>query len=106
MNNNFEKGTFDLFDRGGYAVCWERGTNDADCLHHILGRVSDSPYNAAPLNNKDSHMPEGRKNRLPIHHEDVRRQYLKKTKLYLDSIGYQPTDKDLDFLKQNERYYQ
>ena len=105
MKNNFSQETRDLFDFGGYCLDWEDGFNDSDCLHHILGRVSNSPYNAAPLNNKRNHQPEGRKNLHSIHSFEVRSKYLVKTKKHLDSIGYEPNEKDLEFIKQNKKYY-
>lgn len=104
MKNPFTKETADLFDKGGYAEDWETGRNDATELHHILGRVSSSPYNAAPLNNR-SHSPEGRKGLPAIHSFEVRKQYLERTKRYLESIRYQPTIQDEDFLRQNKKYY-
>lgn len=100
MRNEFPKKVRDLFDRGGYMVDWETGKSDANCLHHIMGRVSNSPYNAAPLNNQMTHMPEGRTmNGLgAIHSRDVVKRFLNKTKKYLDGIGYKPNKKDIDFL--------
>ena len=103
MKNNFPQEVFDLFDFGGYCPSWETGINNADCLHHILGRVSDSPYNAAPLNNQYDHMPEGRKGLQPLSSQIVRSTYLKKTKKYLDAIGYKPNENDLKFLKKYEK---
>ena len=105
MNNDFAKKTYDLFDYGGYCPNWENGMSNADCLHHILGRCSNSPYNAAPLNNKYDHQPEGRVGLPPLSSQIVRSKYLKKTKKYLDKIGYQPTPEDLEFLKANAKYY-
>jgi hypothetical protein len=101
----FTSETRDLFDHGGYCPSWESGRNDSDALHHILGRISNSPYNAAPLNNRQDHMPEGRTGLLAIHSEEVRRKYLQRTKRYLDSIGYQPTEADTAFLDKNKKYY-
>jgi hypothetical protein len=105
MKNNFTYETFELFDFGGYCPSWETGMNNSDCLHHILGRVSNSPYNACPLNNQYDHQPEGRKGLSPLSSQIVRSKYLKKTKKYLDAVGYKPTPKDLEFLKTNEKYY-
>jgi hypothetical protein len=79
---NFSDKTRELFDMGGYCIDWEDGRNDADCLHHILGRVSNSPYNAAPLNNFRTHQPEGRKNLDSIHSFECRSRLLKKTKQF------------------------
>ena len=109
MKNTFPQWVYELFDRGGYMNSLENyGENDADCLHHILGRCSNSPYNAAPLNNFRDHMPEGRMMQgLPsINSNNVRKKYLKKTKEYLDSIDYQPKLKDLEFLNKYNEYYQ
>lgn len=86
-------------------MSWETGRNNADCLHHILWRVSNSPYNAAPLNNMYDHQPEWRKNLPSIHSFEERSKYLRKTKEYLDELWYTPTKEDLKFLKTYERYY-
>lgn len=91
---------------GGFSRDWEDGRNDADSLHHIVGRGSSSPYNVAPLNNKRNHQPEGRKNLPAIHSDEVRKKYLGKTKMYLDSIGYVPDEKDLDFINKHSKLYE
>lgn len=106
MKNNFNQKTRDLFDFGGYSQDWEDGRNDADSLHHILGRTSNSPYNAAPLNNFRNHMPEGRKNLPSIHSFEVRQKYLLKTEKYLGSIDYEPNEKDLEFINEHKKYYE
>ena len=105
MKNNFPKEVYELFDFGGYCPSWETGMNNANCLHHILTRVSNSPYNAAPLNNKNDHMAEGRRNMLPLSSQIVISKYLKKTKRYLDGIGYKPNEKDSEFLNKYKNYY-
>lgn len=105
MNNDFSKKTRDLFDLGGWMMSWESWRNWADCLHHILTRVSNSPYNACPLNNAHEHQPEGRQNMGALSSFEVRSKYLNKTKIYLDELWYVPTEKDLKFLVENEQYY-
>ena len=105
MKNEFSQETRMLFDMGGYCKDWEDARNDADSIHHILGRVSNSPYNAAPLNNVRNHQPEGRKFKKSIHSFEVRSKYLIKTKKYLDSIEYIPNKKDLEFLNTYSSYY-
>jgi len=105
MQNNFSKDTFELFDFGGYCPSWETGMSNADCLHHILGRVSNSPYNAAPLNNFLDHQPEGRKGLLPLSNFEVQKKYLQKTKKYLEGIQYIPNEKDKQFLIKYSKYY-
>jgi len=105
MKNNFTEQTRDLFDMGGYMRSWETGINNADCLHHIVRRVSSSPYNACPLNNFKDHLPEGRRNLKPLHSKEVESEYLIKTKDYLDKIKYQPVAEDFVFLEQHKTYY-
>ena len=106
MKNNFPDSVRELFDQGGWMNDWEDGRNDADSLHHILGRVSRSPYNACPLNNWRNHQPEGRKGLKSIHSAEVECKYLAKTKKYLTKIGYKPTNKDLQFLEEYKEYYE
>ena len=106
MKNPFTPETKELFDMGGYCNSWETGRNNVDCLHHTLKRVSNSPYNAAPLNNFHDHMPEGRKGLPSIHSEEVRQKYLLRTKTYLESINYQLTKEDKEFLKKYKNYYE
>ncbi len=89
-----------------WCYSWESWRNDADCLHHILGRVSNSPYNACPLNNAREHQPEWRRDLEALSSFVVRSKYLQKTKIYLDELGYIPTEKDLKFLVENEKYYE
>ena len=90
---------------GGWMNDWEDGTNRGNACHHILGRVSSSPYNLAPLNNDKNHLDSGRKGLGSISSFEVRRKYLLKTKKYLDSINYKPTEKDLEFLTKYKKYY-
>ena len=103
--HKFTQATRDLFDLGGYANDWEDGRNDADCLHHILGRISVSPYNACPLNNFRTHQPEGRKDLPSITCFEVKKKYLIKTRVFLDSIDYAPNEYDLAFLEKHKKYY-
>jgi hypothetical protein len=105
MKNDFTQKTRDLFDMGGWCYDWEDGRNDADCLHHILGRVSNSPYNACPLNNFRTHQPEGRKGLKPLSSQNVRSKYLQKTKNYLNDLDYKPNKDDLQFLETYKKYY-
>ena len=105
--NDFKPETRELFDQGGWVEDWEDGRNDADCLHHIMKRTSNSPYNACPLNNFRNHQPEGRSSQnLPaLHSDEATMKYLNKTKDYLDNMGYEATEKDNEFLIENKRYY-
>lgn len=105
MKNEFSKKTKALFDMWGYCYSFESGRNDADVLHHILWRCSNSPYNACPLNNNREHMPEGRKGLPPINSFLVEKKYLLSTMSYLDGIDYIPTENDKFFVRDNKKYY-
>jgi hypothetical protein len=106
MKNNFTEETRLLFIDN--YMDWEDGMNDVDCLHHILGRVSNSPYNAASLSNFRTHWPEWRSQHKvpPIHCYEVQKKYLLKTKFFLDRAGYLPKDDDLAFLEKYKKYYE
>ena len=106
LKNPFSEKTRELFDMWGYCYDWEDWRSDADCLHHILTRVSNSPYNACPLNNFRNHQPEWRKWLSPLSSQEVRSKYLIKTKNYLDSIWYKPNKKDIEFLEKYKQYYE
>ena len=107
LQNEFSKKTRALFDLGWYCYDFEDWANDVDCLHHILGRCSNSPYNACPLNNLRNHMPEWRTSKwLPdIHTFEVEKKYLLSTMSFLENIWYEPTLKDKEFIKSNSKYY-
>lgn len=105
LNNPFSQRTRDLFDMWWWCMDFEDGRSDADCLHHILGRVSNSPYNACPLNNFRNHQPEWRKWLQALSSFEVRSKYLQKTKIYLDDIWYINNDVDKKFLEDNKKYY-
>ena len=106
MLNNFSEKTRRLFDMWWYCYDWEDWLPDADSLHHILWRVSNSPYNACPLKNIRNHQPEWRKLLPAIHSFLVEKKYLLETASYLDSIWYEPNKKDLDFLEKYKKYYE
>lgn len=99
MNNAFSEETRDLFFWN--QICWECGKYHANCLHHILGRVSDSPLNAAPLSNFECHIGNGKLSTF-----DVRKKLLKMTLDYLLENGYVLTKKDKLFMKKYKNYYE
>lgn len=99
MKYEFTDKTRELFNLGNWMNDWEDGRNDANALHHIFGRVSNSPFNCAPLNNNRNHLPEGRRNLPAITNKEVQQKYLQKTKKFLKSINYKPNEKDLKFLE-------
>lgn len=106
LKNPFSEKTRELFDRWWWMESHESWRNWANCLHHILWRVSNSPYNACPLNNQYEHQPEWRKWLSPLSSQEVRSKYLIKTKNYLDSIWYKPNKKDIEFLEKYKQYYE
>ena len=81
--------------------CWECRQNHWDCLHHIMNRTSNSPLNAAPLNNFDCHIGNGK-----ISQFETKKKYLKKTLKYLLDSGYILTKKDLEFKNKHIQYYE
>lgn len=98
MKNNFTENTRLLFFYN-YDCFW-CGQNGWDALHHILGRVSDSPLNASPIHNLKCHIGNG-----SLDSFDNRSKLLKKTKRFLEEEGYVLTDKDKEFLEENKQYY-
>lgn len=83
-----------------YYNCNWCGQSGPDALHHILGRVSNSPYNSSPIHNLKCHIGNARLDSF-----ENRSKLLVKTKEYLDSEGYRPTAQDLTFLSENSKYY-
>lgn len=80
--------------------CFWCGQNGWDALHHIRGRVSDSPLNACPIHNQRCHINNGR-----LATFEVRKKLLAKTYEYLLKNGYALTTKDRLFISTNKRYY-
>ena len=80
--------------------CWVCGKFHTDCLHHIMGRASDSPLNAAPLNNFDCHIGNGKLSLF-----EVKKRLLKKTLDYLLENDYVLTKKDKEFKSKYKKYY-
>ena len=99
MNNDFDRQVLNNYFCFNYK-CWKCGQNHQDCLHHILKRVSNSPFNAAPLNNWNCHL-----NDPAIHTKETQTKYLQMTFDFLINEGYKPTKKDLMFLENYQQYY-
>jgi len=105
MHNEFSDSVKALF-RDNCFSCWECGQNGWDCGHHILGRISSSPYNFAPLHNDKCHLNRnGCIGAGDIHTFYSRSLYLKKTRMFLSKVGYRPNIEDLKFLEANAEYY-
>lgn len=91
LQNPFHPETRDLFRNAG--GCWNCGAVRFDALHHILKRVSSSPFNCAPLHNRDCHLDRG-----DIHDRIVRKKYLHMTSRFLRRAGYKATGDDIRFI--------
>lgn len=98
LKNDFPKSVYRLFTFN--YECWWCGKNHWNCLHHILGRVSNSPLNSAPLNNFNCHIGNGQ-----LSHHEIIEKLLHHTLQYLLQSGYRLTEKDRKFIKENEKYY-
>jgi len=98
MKNEFTEGTRELFFWNN--KCWVCGMTHANCLHHVLGRISNSPLNAAPLNNFECHIGNGKLSQF-----EVKKKLLKKTLDYLLENGYALTKEDKRFKNKYKRYY-
>ena len=99
MTNSFSKEDRELFVWNN--ECWLCGKNHADCLHHILGRTSNSPLNAAPLSNFKCHI--GKED--VIDSVESKKKFLQKTYYYLKKEGYELNQKDKNFIKKNKKLY-
>lgn len=82
-----------------YTCCW-CNQNHADALHHILGRVSNSPLNAAPIGNLSCHI-----GNYALDGFDVQARLLQRTYKFLMSEGYLLTSEDKEFKNKYEKYY-
>ena len=98
LNNPFKAETRELFI-WKYDCDW-CGHNGWSAIHHILGRVSDSPLNAATLHNDRCHINNNKLNMF-----NSQSVLLKKTLVYLKSINYVLTNKDILFIKKYQKYY-
>jgi hypothetical protein len=73
-------------------ACWLCGRSDLGLeLHHIYGRISNSPYNAAVVCMEcHSHMG---------HSKTEQDNLLKLACVFLARIGYKAVERDIDFLQ-------
>ena len=96
LKNPFSNETRNLFYEKRYqcfncgANGWDRG--GIEC-HHLLSRISSSPFNLAPLCGK-CHQRVG-------HTRDEHRKLFNKTFFWLDAIKYKPTKEDWAFFEKN-----
>lgn len=97
--NNFTEQTRELFKQT--TLCWWCNRSHANCLHHIMGRVSSSPLNACPLSNDDCHIGNGKLATIK-----VRCKLLNKTLKYLISLNYSFTEEDITFITTYQNVYE
>ncbi len=98
LRNNFSEETRELFFWN--LICWNCNKPHANCLHHTMGRVSNSALNASPLNNFDCHIGNGKLSLF-----EVKKRFLKKTLDYLLENDYVLTKKDKEFKSKYKKYY-
>lgn len=97
--NNFTEETKKLFIWN--TKCFFCSKEHANCFHHTLGRVSNSPLNLCPINNFDCHIGNGK-----LSHTATIKKLLHRTLEYLLRSDYQLTEEDREFMKEHEEYYQ
>ena len=98
MRNNFTEETRELFFWNN--DCWWCGQSHANCLHHILNRVSNSPLNAAPVSNFECHIGNGKLSLF-----ESKKKLLQKTLNFLLDSGYRLTEEDNQFKEKYKKYY-
>jgi len=98
MNNEFSPKTRDIFFWNN--VCWACGKQHANCIHHTMGRCSNSPLNASPINNMICHIGNGK-----LSTYETRKLFLKKTLEFLKKENYKFTKEDKFFMKKFSQYY-
>jgi hypothetical protein len=98
LKNNFSDETREIFV--WTYECWVCGMNRQDAAHHILGRISASPLNFAPVHNTRCHIGNGNLSTFVMQN-----QLLKKTFDFLQRRKYLLTAEDKKFIKNNIRHY-
>ena len=94
----FSDDTRDLFFWN--QLCFWCGMNKWTDLHHILGRVSNSPLNACPIHNQRCHIGNGKLGTF-----EVQCKLLAKTFLFLSTQGYRLTINDKMFIRRFKNHY-
>jgi hypothetical protein len=105
LHNSFPEGARLIFSEA--YRCWFCSSNRCDCLHHIVGRgngdskVESSILNAAPLCNQKCHLP----NHGLLRTEEWISKLLKQTLEFLESVGYELEERDIQFMDKYMEYY-
>ena len=99
LRNDFDKAEIQRWFTFNY-TCWWCGQSHANCHHHILGRSSNSILNAAPINNFECHIGNGK-----LDNKESQSMMLQKTYDYLMAQGYKLKPKDKEFMKKHKDLY-
>jgi len=96
MRNSFTEATRELYRDNQICVLCDQQATD---LHHIKSRVSNSPLNCSPLC-RECH------SKMKHNNEEELTLFLFNL-AYLDTVGYNINNDDINFIKQNnwEDYY-
>ena len=97
MKNNFTEETRSIFIFE--TTCWKCNRPNPE-LHHILGRVNDSPLNAYPLCRKCH------SKHIEMISEENKKKFLNETIRFLLANNYMFKMKDYLFYIKNEKYYE
>ena len=99
LKNNFTEKTRELFAWNKFCFyCWKNGAN---ALHHILGRVSNSPLNCSPIHNEVCHLYNPQ-----LSKKETIQRLLRNTYDFLMENDYQLTVKDREFKLKYKEYYE
>lgn len=91
LKNNFNDNVRNLFTHHWYCILC--GSNQMLELHHILGRISDSAFNAAPLCHEcHSHIG---------HTQEEHKQIFSYSFPLLHRLRFRPHQDDINFLDEN-----
>ena len=97
MKNNFTEETRAEFIFEN--TCWKCNRPNPE-LHHILGRVNDSPLNAYPLC-RTCHSKH-----IEMMSEENKKKFLNETIRFLVKNNYKFKRKDIDFYLRHKKYYE
>lgn len=97
LKNPFSDSTRYLFFETRYE-CWLCGSNDSCELHHIAGRISDSPLNGSVLCHHCHSQV--------THSEEEEKDLFAKNLRYLMKNKYEINEKDMSFISSYKRLFE
>lgn len=98
LRNEFTDETRSLFIF--YQKCFVCNQNGWNAIHHILGRISNSPLNACLIHNFKCHIGNGKLTQF-----EVQKKLLKQTLDFLIKSRYKLTKQDKEFMKKYKKFY-